>query len=103
VTEAAPGAGGADARPRLLLCYHFFHPDPVVSARMFSDLAQEQERRGWRVTVLTSNRLWHAPAEILPARQSWSGVDIRRLFRPPFDQARPRQRLANSAWMVSGW
>ncbi|HEX3694627.1 MAG TPA: glycosyltransferase family 4 protein [Polyangia bacterium] len=100
---SASAAASDGAEPRLLVCYHFFHPDQVVSARMFSDLAAQQQRRGWRVSALTSNRLWHAPAESLPARQTWSGVDIHRLYRPPFDQARPAQRLANSAWMIAGW
>lgn len=94
---------GGDGRPSLLVCYHFFHPDVVAGARMFADLAEEQTRRGWRVSALTSNRLWHAPGERLAPRQAWSGVDIHRLFRPPFDQARPVQRLANSAWMMAGW
>ncbi|HVR61050.1 MAG TPA: glycosyltransferase [Polyangia bacterium] len=92
-----------DDRPSLLVCYHFFHPDVVAGARMFADLAVEQARRGWRVSALTSNRLWHQPSESLPAREAWSGVGVHRLFRPPFDQARPTQRLANSAWMIAAW
>ena len=43
--------------PRLLLAYHFFHPDDVVSARIFSDFAVEQQSRGWQVSVVTSNRI----------------------------------------------
>jgi glycosyltransferase involved in cell wall biosynthesis len=101
--DSSDGGGSDVSGPRLLVCYHFFHPDQVVSARMFTDLAAEQQRRGWRVSALTSNRLWHAPAERLPGRQDWSGVQIHRLFRPPFSQARPAQRLANSAWMIAGW
>jgi glycosyltransferase involved in cell wall biosynthesis len=89
--------------PRLLLAYHFFHPDDVVSARMFSDLAVEQQRRGWDVDVLTSNRLWRDPHARLPADEDWNGIRIRRVFRPPWDQARPLQRLANSAWMTAAW
>jgi colanic acid biosynthesis glycosyl transferase WcaI len=89
--------------PRLLVCYHFFHPDDVVSARMFSDLATEQVRRGWDVTALACNRSWSAPNARLPASEEWNGVHIRRVFRPPWDQARPRERLANSAWMLPAW
>jgi colanic acid biosynthesis glycosyl transferase WcaI len=89
--------------PRLLLCYHFFHPDDVVSARMFSDLAVEQRRRGWEVDVLTSNRLWRDPHARLPAEEEWDGVRIHRVFRPAWDQARPLERLANSAWMAAAW
>jgi len=89
--------------PRLLLCYHFFHPDDVVSARLYTDLAQEMHTRGWEVTVLTSNRLWRDPRAELPPRESWNGIEIHRVFRPPWDQARPLERLANSGWMVAAW
>lgn len=89
--------------PRLLVCYHFFHPDDVVSARMFTDLAVEQARRGWDVTALACNRSWHDPRVRLPAREAWNGVSIERVFRPPWDQARPIGRLGNSAWTLPAW
>ncbi|HVY40772.1 MAG TPA: glycosyltransferase family 4 protein [Polyangia bacterium] len=89
--------------PRLLLVYHFFHPDDVVSARMFSDLAVEQRRRGWDVVALTSNRSCFDPDRTYPAREDWAGGEIHRVFRPPLKQSRPAQRLANSAWMTSAW
>jgi colanic acid biosynthesis glycosyl transferase WcaI len=89
--------------PRLLLAYHFFHPDDVVSARMFTDLAREQQRRGWEVSVVTSNRLWHDPRARLPRHENWEGVQIHRVFRPPLSQARPIERLGNSAWMGAAW
>jgi colanic acid biosynthesis glycosyl transferase WcaI len=89
--------------PRLLLCYHFFHPDDVVSARLYTDLAQEMQARGWQVSVLTSNRLWRDPHAELPSHESWNGIEIHRVFRPPWDQARPLERLANSGWMVAAW
>jgi glycosyltransferase involved in cell wall biosynthesis len=89
--------------PRLLLAYHFFHPDDVVSARMFTDLAVEQQRRGWEVSVLTCNRSWQDPHANLPATEDWNGIRIHRVFRPAWTQARAAQRLANSAWMIGGW
>jgi glycosyltransferase involved in cell wall biosynthesis len=89
--------------PRLLVHYHFFHPDDVVSARMFSDLAVEQQRRGWNVTVVTSNRLWRDPHARLPRHENWNSIQIHRVFRPPWDQARPLERLANSGWLSAGW
>lgn len=88
---------------RLLLYYHFFHPDDVVSARQFTDLALEQTRRGWQVTVVTSNRSWRDPHLRYPAYERWNGIDIYRVFRPPWDQARPVPRLGNSAWMITAW
>jgi colanic acid biosynthesis glycosyl transferase WcaI len=89
--------------PRLLLAYHFFHPDDVVSARMFSDLATEQRRRGWEVVALTSNRSCFDPRRVYPPREDWGGVEIRRAFRPPLRQSRPIERLLNSGWMTAAW
>jgi colanic acid biosynthesis glycosyl transferase WcaI len=89
--------------PRLLLAYHFFHPDDVVSARIFSDFAAEQQRRGWQVSVVTSNRSCFDPDRRFPPMEDWNGVAIHRVFRPPWTQSRPFQRLANSGWLTAGW
>ena len=89
--------------PRLLLYYHFFHPDDVVSARHFGDLAEEQRRRGWQVTVLTSNRSCRQRGQTFAPHESWNGIEIHRVFRPDWDQSRPLSRLLNSAWMIAGW
>ena len=89
--------------PRLLLAYHFFHPDDVVSARIFSDFALEQQRRGWQVSVVTSNRSCFDPTRRFDAFEDWNGVAIHRVFRPPWTQSRPFQRLANSGWLTAGW
>lgn len=90
-------------RPRLLVLYHFFHPDQVVSARIFSDLAEEQARRGWEVTALTCNRS-HADISIsYPREETWNDVRIHRAFRPAWSQKHPLPRLGNSAWTLSAW
>jgi glycosyltransferase involved in cell wall biosynthesis len=89
--------------PRLLVCYHFLHPNAVVSARMFTQLAEEQAQRGWTVTALTSNRAFDDPRVRYPARELHRDVDIVRVGRPPLDQRRPLPRLANSAWMIGAW
>ena len=70
---------------------------------MFSDLAVEQQRRGWQVEVLTSNRSWGDPHARLPAEENWNGIRIHRVFRPPWTQSRPIERLGNSAWMLAAW
>ncbi|MDB4979517.1 MAG: hypothetical protein JWM82_269 [Myxococcales bacterium] len=88
--------------PRLLVCYHFFHPDDVVSARQFDELALEQTRRGWQVTALTSNRSWNQARTFEPT-EAWNGVEIRRVFRPDWAQSKPLERLANSTWMLFAW
>jgi colanic acid biosynthesis glycosyl transferase WcaI len=91
------------ARPRLLVLYHFFHPDQVVSARIFSDLAAEQVKRGWDVTALTCNRSHDAGGARYALHERWNDVDIHRVFRPGLSQKNPFQRLANTAWTLSAW
>jgi colanic acid biosynthesis glycosyl transferase WcaI len=89
--------------PKLLLFYHFFHPDDVVSARQYSDFAREQQARGWDVVVVTSNRACHDPAIKFPAHEVWEGVEIQRTFRPAWSQARPLSRLGNAGALLASW
>ena len=91
-----------EARPRLTLLYHFFHPDDVVSARLYSELAAELAERGWDVVARPANRVCHDQGPRLPRRKQWQGVDIRRVRRPDFRQASNRGRLLNTAWMLAG-
>ncbi|MBF0137829.1 MAG: glycosyltransferase family 4 protein [Magnetococcus sp. DMHC-1] len=89
---------------RVVLFYHFFHPDDVVSARLFSDLARELSARGWQVTAHTSNRLWHDPNQrIEPASEVWEGVHIIRTSRFGLEQGGYFLRLLNAIWMMFGW
>jgi colanic acid biosynthesis glycosyl transferase WcaI len=96
-------ASVAPSRPRLLVLYHFFHPDQVVSARIFSDFAAEQARRGWDVTALTCNRSHGDDVARFPPDEVWNDVRIRRVFRPAWSQKKPLPRLGNSAWLLSAW
>jgi colanic acid biosynthesis glycosyl transferase WcaI len=91
------------ARPRLLVLYHFFHPDQVVSAQIMSGFAEEQARRGWEVTALTCNRSHSDGGDPLLPDELWNGVQIHRVFRPAWSQKRPLPRLGNSAWMLTAW
>ncbi len=86
----------------ILLIYHFFHPDPVISARLFSDLAEELARAGHRVTVFTGNRLIRSDEE-LPPSERWKGLKIRRFSRPAFPQGNNFGRLFNSGILQLKW
>ncbi len=90
-------------RRRLLVLYHFFHPDHVVSARIFSDFAAEQAQRGWEVTALTCNRSHSEGIAPYPASEVWNGVQIHRVFRPAWSQKRVFQRLGNASWTLAAW
>lgn len=88
----------------ILIIYHFFHPDDVVSARQMSDLAKGLAAREWTVTALTSNRIIQNSAlKIREQEEMWHGVHIWRVARPAFRQSSNLGRLANSFWLTAGW
>jgi glycosyltransferase involved in cell wall biosynthesis len=90
--------------PSVIIIYHFFYPDDVVSARHFSDLAEELANRGWKVTALTSNRFCRYPKrEIGQRKEDWKGVQVVRVPRPGWNQANDIPRMANSLWMMGAW
>lgn len=86
----------------VLLIYHFFYPDTVVSAQLFSDLAEHLAAAGHQVTVFTGNRLIRSE-EILSAREAWRDVNIERFSRPGFSQGNNFGRLFNSGILQLKW
>jgi colanic acid biosynthesis glycosyl transferase WcaI len=91
------------APPRVTLLYHFFHPDDVVSARQFTDLGESLAANGWEIVARPCNRTWSAQGHGLPLRENWRGVDVRRVWRPPFRQASHLGRIINALWMLVAW
>jgi colanic acid biosynthesis glycosyl transferase WcaI len=90
--------------PTAYVLYHFFYPDDVISAVLFSQFAEELSRRGWDVTVISSNRYCRYPDRvILKKREIWKKVTIIRTYRPKFNQANSYLRLLNSLWMILAW
>lgn len=87
----------------VFLLYHFFHPDDVVSARLYSDLAVELTQSGYEVTAFPSTRRCHGSAVRLAKRESWAGGKIRRVWRPDWDQQRTLGRFGNTLFMLIGW
>jgi glycosyltransferase involved in cell wall biosynthesis len=83
--------------------YHYFHPDDVVSARLFADLAEGLTARGWAVTAVPCHRGCRDERVTYPLREDWNGVTIRRAWRPGFQQASARGRVLNAAWMLAAW
>jgi hypothetical protein len=88
---------------KILLLYHYFHPDDVVSARLFSELGAGLRRAGWEVEARPCNRGCRDERRAYPARETWEGVDIRRVWRPPLRQASVLGRLLNAVWMLKAW
>jgi colanic acid biosynthesis glycosyl transferase WcaI len=67
-------------RVRVLLINQAFHPDPQATSRYSSRLADELVKRGHTVTVLTGRRDYDDPARHYPARETWRGVEIIRVW-----------------------
>lgn len=89
--------------PRLILLYHYFHPDDVISARLYSDLAQSMSQQGWDVTAMPSIRSCHNDAPPLPKVETWYKVFIHRVYRPNFKQASNKGRILNMLFMLWAW
>jgi glycosyltransferase involved in cell wall biosynthesis len=90
--------------PSITILYHFFPPDDVVSSRHFGDFAEELVNRGWKVTVLTSNRYCRYPEKkIREKRENWRGVTVIRTRRLGLNQAGNLCRLINAATLMVGW
>jgi colanic acid biosynthesis glycosyl transferase WcaI len=88
---------------RLILLYHFFHPDDVISARLFTEIGEVAAKQGWQVIAMPSVRSCHDGAARLPARESSNGIDIRRVWRPAWRQSSNRGRLGNTLFMLFFW
>lgn len=87
-----------------IILYHFFYPDDVVSARHFSDFAEELVKRGWKITVLTSNRYCRYPNRQIPIKkEDWKNIKIIRVNRPAWNQANYFTRSLNALWMMMAW
>jgi colanic acid biosynthesis glycosyl transferase WcaI len=87
---------------RILLIYHFFHPDSVVSARIYTDLALALVKDGHAVTVFTSDCFHRGEARV-GVDEKWRGIQIFRFSRPRFNQSKNAQRLLNSLFIQLKW
>lgn len=87
---------------KVLILYHFFFPDIVVSARLMSDLAAELTKKGHRITVYTSNRMIRKPDRLCKL-EIWNNVKIKRFSRPNFPQSSNIGRLINSFSLQIKW
>jgi colanic acid biosynthesis glycosyl transferase WcaI len=89
---------------KLLVLYHYYHPDDVVSASHFTDLCVGLSQREYEVEVWPANRSCHnAEARYSLKEEVCKGVKVKRLWRPSLRQYSFFGRIINSVWMLSGW
>lgn len=89
--------------PQLLVLYHYFHPDDVVSAQHFAQFCLEMKQRGWEVRVMPCNRGCRDEKRAFPLHEVWEGIQIERVWRPAFRQASHVGRTLNLLWMLACW
>jgi glycosyltransferase involved in cell wall biosynthesis len=87
----------------VLVLYHYMHPDDVVSARHFDDLAADLAAAGWSVEARPCRRGCRDERRVYSRDDAFQGVRYRRIWRPRFPQATGWGRLLNSAWMIGAW
>ena len=92
----------ANEPPEVLVFYHYFHPDDVVSARHLTDLATGLAGAGCRVEAMPCNRACRSD-DVFPRQATYRGVRITRLYRPGLRQSSIIGRLVNLTWMLCAW
>lgn len=73
------GESACDPHLRILFINRFFFPDQSATSQMLTDLAEDLARRGHRVTVIAGSLTHENPPRPLPQRESWNGVEVRRV------------------------
>jgi colanic acid biosynthesis glycosyl transferase WcaI len=85
---------------KILLLNQAFHPDVVSTAQHLSELAVELAARGHEVTVVTGRNAYDDPQKIFPARETWRGVRIFRVWSTRFGKKNKWRRAANFASFI---
>ena len=87
---------------KILLIYHYFHPEEVISARLFTQLAENLAADRHDVTVYTGNRLMRQKGK-LPECEQLNGINIKRFPRPELSQSSNAGRVLNSFILQVKW
>jgi colanic acid biosynthesis glycosyl transferase WcaI len=89
---------------KILVLYHYYHPDDVVSATHFTGLCEGLAQSGNDLETWPGNRGCHDPKTTYSTKpETLNGVTIRRIWRPPFRQHSFFGRILNSIWMQKAW
>ena len=80
---------------RILLLNQCFHPDVASTAQHLSDFAAGLAGRGHQVTAIASRRAYDRPEQRFDSRETWKGVDIRRLPGTGFGKGAKWKRAAD--------
>ncbi|MFN0076494.1 MAG: glycosyltransferase family 4 protein [Prosthecobacter sp.] len=82
---------------KVLLLNQCFRPDHVATAQYLTDLALALVKVGHQVTVVASCRGYDDPTVHYPVRETWQGIDIRRIWTPGLGKQAKWRRLVDFA------
>lgn len=82
---------------RILLLNQCFHPDHVSTAQHLTDLAVALSDAGHQVTAVSASRGYDNPTERYPVRETWRGIDIRRIWTPGLGKQAKWRRFVDFA------
>lgn len=85
---------------KILLLNQTFYPDVVSTAQHLADLALALKEQGHDVTVVTGRRAYDHPDKLFPARDTWKGVRIFRVFSTSFGKRAKWRRAADFASFI---
>ncbi len=80
---------------KILLLNQCFYPDHVATAQHLTDLALELVASGHQVTAVASSRGYDDPTKHYPVRETWRGIDIRRIWTPGLGKKAKWRRLVD--------
>ncbi len=80
---------------KILLLNQAFYPDVVSTAQHLSELAWALAERGHQVTVVAGRRAYDEPEKLFPARETWRGVRVFRVFSTRFGKQAKWRRAAD--------
>ncbi|OYW77066.1 MAG: hypothetical protein B7Z37_05985 [Verrucomicrobia bacterium 12-59-8] len=82
---------------RILLLNQCFHPDHVSTAQHLTDLAVALSDAGHQVTAVSASRGYDNPEIRYPVRETWHGIDIRRIWTPGLGKKAKWRRFVDFA------
>jgi colanic acid biosynthesis glycosyl transferase WcaI len=87
---------------RLTFFYRYYVPDSVVSAVLYSQLAEHFSGKGYSVRVVCANRCMNGSQQ-LPAREVVNGVEVIRLWQPAFSSSIFFLRCLGVLWTLASF
>ncbi len=86
---------------KILLLNQAFYPDVVSTAQHLAELAAALAEKGHEVTVVAGRRAYDDPDKLFPARETWRGVRIHRVFSTRFGKRAKWRRAADFAGFIA--